>query len=145
MRYWLDKGVDGFRMDVINFISKDTSFPQGDRKGGLEYGDGSKYYMNGPRIHEFLKEMNKEALSQYNTITVGEMPGVTVDEGKLYTGENRNELNMVFHFEHVGLGDGKFGKWDPKEWKLTELKTDFYKVAKGTGKGGLEQSLLEQS
>lgn len=136
MRYWLDKGVDGFRMDVVNFISKDTSYPQGEVKSGLKYGDGSKYYMNGPRIHEFLQEMNKKALSQYDTITVGEMPGVTVDEGKLYTGENRNELNMVFHFEHVGLGDGKYGKWDPKEWKLTELKGIFTHWQKGLEKDG---------
>lgn len=131
MRYWLDKGVDGFRMDVVNFISKDTSYPQGEVREGMKYGDGSKYFMNGPRIHEFLHEMNKEALSQFDTITVGEMPGVSVEEGKLYTGEQRKELNMVFHFEHVGLGDGKYGKWDPKEWKLTDLKKIFTKWQKG--------------
>ncbi|KAA0546310.1 alpha-glucosidase [Bacillus sp. BGMRC 2118] len=130
MRYWLDKGVDGFRMDVVNFISKDTSYPQGEVKEGLPYGDGGKYYMNGPRIHEFLHEMNREALSHYDTITVGEMPGVSVEQGKLYTGEDRHELNMVFHFEHVGLGDGKFGKWDPNEWKLTDLKKIFTKWQK---------------
>ncbi|RFU68988.1 alpha-glucosidase [Peribacillus saganii] len=131
MRFWLDKGIDGFRMDVINFISKDTRYPQGDVVEGLKYGKGSKYFRNGPRIHEFLKEMNKEALSNYDTITVGEMPGVSVEQGKLYTGESRRELNMVFHFEHVGLGDGKFGKWDPKAWKLTELKEIFTKWQKG--------------
>ncbi|WP_026695102.1 glycoside hydrolase family 13 protein [Peribacillus kribbensis] len=131
MRFWLDKGIDGFRMDVINFISKDTSYPQGEIHDGHKYGDGGKYYMNGPRIHEFLQEMNKEALSRYDTITVGEMPGVTVEQGKLYTGEDRNELNMVFHFEHVGLGDGNFGKWDPNPWKLTDLKKIFTKWQKG--------------
>ncbi|PLS17672.1 glucohydrolase [Bacillus sp. M6-12] len=136
MRFWLEKGIDGFRMDVINFISKDTSYPQGKVTEGLKYGNGSKYFRNGPRIHEFLREMNKEALSNYDTITVGEMPGVTVEEGKLYTGENRNELNMVFHFEHVGLGDGKFGKWDPNPWKLTELKEIFTKWQKGLEKDG---------
>ncbi|WP_409304227.1 glycoside hydrolase family 13 protein [Peribacillus sp. SCS-155] len=130
MRYWLDKGIDGFRMDVINFISKDTSYPQGEIRDGHNYGNGSKYYMNGPRIHEFLQEMNKEALSPYETITVGEMPGVNVEQGKLYTGENRNELNMVFHFEHVGLGDGNYGKWDPNPWKLTDLKKIFTKWQK---------------
>lgn len=131
MRFWLDKGIDGFRMDVINFISKDTNYPQGDVREGLPYGNGGKYYTNGPRIHEFLHEMNREALCQYDTITVGEMPGVTVEEGKLYTGETRDELNMVFHFEHVGLGDGKFGKWDPGEWKLTDLKRIFTKWQQG--------------
>lgn len=136
MRFWLDKGIDGFRMDVINFISKDTSYPQGEVREGHKYGSGSKYYMNGPKIHEFLQEMNKEALSGYDTITVGEMPGVSVEEGKLYTGADRNELNMVFHFEHVGLGDGQFGKWDPREWKLTELKEIFTKWQKGLEKDG---------
>jgi oligo-1,6-glucosidase len=136
MRFWLDKGIDGFRMDVINFISKDTSYPQGEVREGHKYGDGSKYYMNGPKIHEFLQEMNKEALSSYDTITVGEMPGVTVEEGKLYTGTDRKELNMVFHFEHVGLGDGQFGKWDPREWKLTELKEIFTKWQKGLENDG---------
>lgn len=131
MRFWLDKGIDGFRMDVINFISKDTNYPQGDVREGLPYGNGGKYYTNGPRIHEFLHEMNREALCQYDTITVGEMPGITVEEGKLYTGETRDELNMVFHFEHVGLGDGKFGKWDPGEWKLTDLKRIFTKWQQG--------------
>ncbi|CAM3959502.1 glycoside hydrolase family 13 protein [Mesobacillus thioparans] len=136
MRFWLDKGIDGFRMDVINFISKDTSYPQGEVREGHKYGHGSKYYMNGPKIHDFLQEMNKEALSSYDTITVGEMPGVTVEEGKLYTGTDRKELNMVFHFEHVGLGDGQFGKWDPREWKLTQLKEIFTKWQKGLEKDG---------
>ncbi|MCC3645965.1 MAG: glycoside hydrolase family 13 protein [Bacillota bacterium] len=136
MRFWLDKGIDGFRMDVVNFISKDTSYPQGKIREGHKYGDGSEYYMNGPRIHEFLQEMNKEALSPYDTITVGEMPGVTVDEGKLYTGRDRNELNMVFHFEHVGLGDGQYGKWDPRPWKLTDLKEIFNKWQKGLEEDG---------
>jgi oligo-1,6-glucosidase len=136
MRYWLDKGVDGFRMDVINFISKDTDYPEGEVENGLPYGNGSKYYMNGPRIHEFLQEMNREALGGYDTITVGEMPGVSVEQGKLYTGESRKELNMVFHFEHVGIGDGKYGKWDPMEWKLTDLKRIFTKWQKGLENDG---------
>lgn len=136
MIWWLEKGVDGFRMDVVNFISKDTSYPQGETNEVGKYGDGSPYYMNGPRIHEFLQEMNKEVLSKFDTITVGEMPGVNVEQGKLYTGTDRNELNMVFHFEHVGLGDGKFGKWDPKPWKLTELKEIFTKWQNGLEKDG---------
>ncbi|PLT33426.1 alpha-glucosidase [Bacillus sp. V5-8f] len=131
MRFWLDKGIDGFRMDVVNFLSKDTNYPQGEIREGMKYGDGGQYFINGPRIHEFLQEMHKEALSKYDTITVGEMPGVNIEQGRLYTGENRNELNMVFHFEHVGLGDGKFGKWDPNPWKLTDLKRIFTKWQKG--------------
>jgi oligo-1,6-glucosidase len=122
MTWWLDKGIDGFRMDVINFISKDNSYPDGEVHGKNRYGDGSKHFMNGPRIHEFLQEMNKEVLSKYDVFTVGEMPGVDAEQGKLYTGTERNELNMVFQFEHVDVGNGPGGKWTPQPWKLTELK-----------------------
>ncbi|NIK76662.1 oligo-1,6-glucosidase [Paenibacillus castaneae] len=135
MLYWLDKGVDGFRMDVVNFISKDQRFPDGVVTGNL-YGNGSPYYMNGPRIHEFLQEMNHEVLSKYDTITVGEMPGVSAEEGKLYTGGARNELNMVFHFEHVDVGSGRFGKWTPEPWKLTDLKTIFSRWQVGLEEDG---------
>ncbi|GGK36483.1 oligo-1,6-glucosidase [Caldalkalibacillus thermarum] len=127
MKWWLDKGVDGFRMDVINLISKDQNFPDGVVPEGHEYGDGSPFYMNGPRIHEFLQEMNREVLSKYDIITVGEMPGVDTEQAKLYTAEHRRELQMVFHFEHVSLGDGQYGKWSPGEWKLTDLKRIFSK------------------
>lgn len=130
MKFWLNKGVDGFRMDVVNFISKDQRFPEGN-KGSGEYTDGSPYFMNGPRIHEYLNKMNKEVLSHYDTITVGEMPGVKIEEAKKYTGEHRNELNMVFHFEHVNLGDGKYGKWTPEPWRLTDLKKIFTEWQKG--------------
>jgi oligo-1,6-glucosidase len=122
MTWWLDKGIDGFRMDVINFISKDPDFPDGPLAKGEQYGDGSQYFMNGPRIHEFLQEMNKEVLSKYDVMTVGEMPGVDAEEGILYTGAYRNELNMVFQFEHVDVGNGPHGKWTPRAWNLTELK-----------------------
>ncbi len=122
MKWWLDKGIDGFRMDVINFISKDCSFPEGLKAEG-KYTDGSRYFMNGPRIHEFLQEMNKEVLSNYDMMTVGEMPGVNAEQGILYTAEERAELNMVFQFEHVDIGNGPKGKWSPRPWKLTELKS----------------------
>ena len=124
MRFWLDKGVSGFRMDVINMISKDLTFPDGKvLKTG--YGDGSPYYFNGPKVHEYLKEMHQAALTGYQTITVGEMPNVSVEQAKKYTGKDRKELDMVFHFEHVGLGDGELGKWSPETWSLVELKKIF--------------------
>lgn len=135
MTYWLDKGVDGFRMDVVNFISKDQRFLDGELNGNA-YGNGSPYYANGPRIHEFMQEMNREVLSQYDTITVGEMPGVSAEEAKLYTGSDRNELNMVFHFEHVDVGNGRFGKWTPGTWKLTDLKTIFSRWQVGLEEAG---------
>jgi oligo-1,6-glucosidase len=122
MTFWLDKGIDGFRMDVINMISKDQRYLDGPVAEGKKYGDGSHYFLNGPRIHEFLQEMNREVLSKYDIITVGETPGVTTEDAKLYTGFDRHELNMVFQFEHVGVGDGPEGKWSNMPWKLTELK-----------------------
>lgn len=122
MTWWLDKGIDGFRMDVVNFISKDQRFPDGEPVEGKKYVSGHQYFMNGPRVHEFLQEMNKKVLAHYDIMTVGEMPGVTPDEGLLYTGEDRNELNMVFHFEHMDLGSGAGGKWDIQPWSLVELK-----------------------
>ncbi|WP_404432660.1 alpha-glucosidase [Sutcliffiella horikoshii] len=122
MKWWLDKGVDGFRMDVINFISKIDNLPDGEIKPGKKYASGSKFYRNGPKIHDYLKEMNEKVLSQYDVMTVGEMPGVTPDQAKDYTGEERNELNMVFQFEHMGLDNGMNGKWDLQELDLLDLK-----------------------
>ncbi|WP_321993802.1 alpha-glucosidase, partial [Clostridium butyricum] len=130
MKWWLDKGVDGFRMDVINFISKDQNFPNG------ENGDFGPYAMNGPRIHEFLKEMREVVLKEKDLITVGEMPGVTVEQGNLYTGKDRDELNMVFQFEHMDIGNGEFGKWHKNSFKLTELKRIMTKWQKGLENNG---------
>lgn len=122
MRYWLDKGIDGFRMDVINFISKDQSFPVGEVEGENLYSSFAPYSINGPRVHEYLKEMNKDVLSKYDIMTVGETPGVTPEDAIKYVGSDRNELNMVFQFEHVSLGDGPEGKWSNLPVSLPELK-----------------------
>ncbi len=122
MTWWLDKGIDGFRMDVINFISKVPKLPDAPDPEGKGYVSGADFFMNGPRIHEFLQEMNREVLHRYDIMTVGEMPGVTPEEARLYTGEARNELNMVFQFEHMDLDSGPGGKWDVKPMKLTDLK-----------------------
>lgn len=121
MSWWLNKGVDGFRMDVISLISKPSQFPGGAGK------DLSPYCINGPHIHEYLQEMNREVLSHYPIMTVGECPGVTVDEAKKYAGFQRHELNMVFQFEHTGLTDGAFGKWTDKKPYLPDLKKVFYR------------------
>jgi oligo-1,6-glucosidase len=131
MKFWLDKGIDGFRMDVINFISKVPGLPDAPNPEGKKYVSGSQFFMNGPRIHEFLQEMNREVLSKYDIMTVGEMPGVTIEEAKLYTGEDRNELNMVFQFEHMSLDSGPNGKWDLRPWRLKDLKENFTKWQKG--------------
>lgn len=135
MNYWLDKGVNGFRMDVVNFISKDQDLLDG-QVNETGYGDGGPHFINGPRIHEFLHEMNQEVLQGHDTITVGEMPNVGIEEAKRYTGFEREELNMVFHFEHVDVGNGHLGKWTPQPWKLTELKSIFTKWQEGLEENG---------
>jgi oligo-1,6-glucosidase len=122
MRWWLDRGVDGFRMDVINMISKDPSLPDGHaQRGGL--GDGSPHFLNGPRIHEFLQEMHGAVFVAHGgeLLNVGETPGVTVEEARLYTDPARGEIDMVFQFEHVQLDQGD-SKWDVHPLDLLDLK-----------------------
>lgn len=136
MTFWLEKGIDGFRMDVINMISKVPGLPDGVLHEGRNYAPGGDYYMNGPRMHEFLQEMNKEVLSKYDIMTVGEMPGVDPHQAQLYTGSERNELNMVFQFEHMDLDSGPTGKWDLRPWTLHDLKQTFTKWQKGLEENG---------
>ena len=123
MRFWLDKGVDGFRMDVIPFISKRLDWPDIDLS---DFGKAIvEVYANGPRLHEYLQEMNRKALAPYDVMTVGEAPGVTPELANLYVGEGRGELNMIFHFGHMFLDWGPRGKFDPKPWDLNEFKNVF--------------------
>ena len=121
MTFWCEKGIDGFRMDVISMISKDQAFPDGKMNNSL-YGDFGPYCVHGPRIHEFLQEMNREVLSRYDIMTVGETSGVTIEEAQKYAGESRNELNMVFQFEHVDNGSGDYGKWTTEKYDFKEFK-----------------------
>lgn len=121
MTWWCDKGIDGFRMDVISLISKVPGLPDGP-VGKSGYGDFSPYCANGPRVHEFLQEMNREVLSKYDLITVGECSGVTIEEAKKYASSSGKELNMVFQFEHMDLDGGESFKWNHKKIKLSELK-----------------------
>lgn len=130
MKWWLDKGIDGFRMDVISMISKTPEMPDGEIKTGL-YGDPFPYCVHGPHVHDYLKEMNQKVLSKYDIMTVGETAGVTVEEAKKYAGYDRSELNMVFHFEHMELTNGEHGKWSNKRFKLTDLKEVMDRWQKG--------------
>ncbi|CAI3793607.1 glycoside hydrolase family 13 protein [Pseudarthrobacter sp. MM222] len=138
MNWWLDRGIDGFRMDVINFISKDTALPDGPVADGKLYGDGSPFYINGPRIHEFLQEMHREVFTGRTgqVLTVGEMPGVTVEEAVLFTDPARAEVDMVFQFEHVALDQENGNKWRPKKLKLTELKRTLGRWQEGLAERG---------
>lgn len=121
MTFWCEKGIDGFRMDVISMISKDQTFPDGEMNNSL-YGDFGPYCVHGPRVHEFLQEMNREVLSRYDIMTVGETSGVTIEEAQKYAGEAGKELNMVFQFEHVDNGSGDYGKWTTEKYDFKEFK-----------------------
>ena len=119
MTWWCDKGIDGFRMDVISMISKTEEMPDGEVKD--LYGNPNPYCVNGPKVHAYLQEMNEKVLSKYDIMTVGETPAVTTELAKQYAGEDTHELNMVFQFEHVE-GDGKYGKWTDEKVPLIRLK-----------------------
>jgi len=123
MRWWLDRGVDGFRMDVINLISKVLPLADGAPIPGTALGDGTPLVMSGPRIHEFLQEMHRDVFAgrEGAYLTVGEMPGATVEQARLFTDPARAEVDMIFQFEHVGLDQGA-GKFDIRPLRLSALK-----------------------
>jgi oligo-1,6-glucosidase len=130
MTWWLDKGIDGFRMDVISLISKVPELRDGDTHGGL-YGDLAPYCIHGPHVHDYLKEMNQKVLSKYDIMTVGEATGVDLEQAGKYAGYESGELNTVFQFEHMDLTNGEYGKWSNKLFSLVELKKVFDKWQKG--------------
>ncbi|MEY4760145.1 MAG: hypothetical protein RLZZ200_1, partial [Pseudomonadota bacterium] len=126
MRYWFEKGVDGFRMDVIPFISKDTTFPP----LPAEYrGDFVSYYAKGPHLHDYLQEMNREVLGRYPVMSVAEGAGVTSADANKFVDADRNELNMLYHFEGVSLGylPNSHKVPDPAGWRLTDFKKIYSK------------------
>lgn len=122
MRFWFEKGVDGFRMDVISLISKDQSFPDGPVIQNKAFGSYYAGCANGPRVHEFLQEMHEHVLSKYDIMTVGETPHTSCDEAILFTKADRHELDMVFHFDHMHLDYDENGKYSLNRVPLVELK-----------------------
>jgi oligo-1,6-glucosidase len=137
MRWWLDRGVDGFRMDVINFISKVTDLPDGVVSPGELHGDGTPFVFSGPRIHEFLQEMHEQVFAGRDKVllTVGEMPGVTVEDAALFTDPARGEVDMVFQFEHMGVDRGH-DKWDIQPFALPLLKASLGRWQRGLAARG---------
>ncbi|EST11207.1 glycoside hydrolase family 13 protein [Sporolactobacillus laevolacticus] len=124
MQFWIDKGVDGWRMDVIAEISKYTDFPDYEPQSGKEFIVGSMH-RNGPRLHEFIQEMNRAVLAPNDCMTVGEAPGSNAEIAKLFTNPKRQELNMIFTFEHVELDrvpGSPNRKWALRPFIFTELK-----------------------
>ena len=122
MRWWLDKGVDGFRMDAINFISKVPGLPSVGSKLPDADRSGMQYYINGPRIHEFLKEMRTEVLEGHDILTVGETFGVSPELACRYTGGDPPEIDMLFHFELMKLDQKTSDRFRYTPWKLREMK-----------------------
>ncbi len=120
MEFWFKKGVDGFRLDVINLISKDQDFPDDD--GSVPPGDGRKFYTDGPRVHEFMREMNDKVFSKYDSMTVGEMSSTTIDHCIKYSNPEREELSMTFNFHHLKVDYPNGEKWALADFNFTALK-----------------------
>lgn len=121
MKYWLDLGIDGFRMDVINLLAKIDGFPDSENPQKIDY------LGNNPGIHEYLQEMNEKVLRDYNIMTVGEIPFVTPEDGLKYVGEDRNELDTLFHFE---VADD-MPTWDMIQYK--QIQKRWYEGLWGNG------------
>jgi oligo-1,6-glucosidase len=137
MRWWLDRGVDGFRMDVVNFLSKVDGLPDAPPVAGERYVSALEMFADGPHIHEYLAEMHREVFAGRDGayLTVGEMPGVTVDEAVLYTDPDRGEVDMVFQFEHVGVDHGAT-KWDVLPLDRVALKQSLHRWQLGLAERG---------
>lgn len=120
MRFWLDKGVTGFRLDVINLISKDQQFLNDD--GSTATSDGRKYYTDGPRVHEYLQEMNRNVFEGKDVLTVGEMSSTTIDNCIKYSNPDRNELSMTFSFHHLKVDYPNGDKWTKADFDFIKLK-----------------------
>ncbi|MBC5636951.1 alpha,alpha-phosphotrehalase [Ornithinibacillus sp. BX22] len=130
IHYWADKGIDGFRLDVINLISKNQDFPNDPS------GDGRKFYTDGPRIHEYLHVLNKEAFSPYNMMTVGEMSSTTLENCVLYTKPERQELDMTFQFHHLKVDYPNGEKWTKAPFDFLSLKKILSDWQVGMHEGG---------
>ncbi|WP_018781940.1 alpha,alpha-phosphotrehalase [Bacillus sp. 95MFCvi2.1] len=120
MRFWLEKGVRGFRLDVINLISKEQHFL--DDEGTSATSDGRKYYTDGPRVHEYLQEMNREVFEGKDVITVGEMSSTTIENCVKYSNPERKELSMTFSFHHLKVDYPNGDKWTEADFDFLKLK-----------------------
>lgn len=130
MRFWAEKGIDGFRLDVINLISKNQDFPDDD------IGDGRRFYTDGPRIHEFLHEMNRNVFSKYDMLTVGEMSSTNLESCIKYTNPEREELSMTFQFHHLKVDYPNGEKWTKAPFDFIELKQILSEWQVGMHEGG---------
>lgn len=134
LTFWADKGVSGFRMDVINLISKDPAFPNDD--GSVPPGDGRKFYTDGPRVHEYIKELNEKVFRPYHLVTVGEMSSTTLEHCIRYSNPKENEFSMTFSFHHLKVDYPNGQKWELKPYDFEELKQVLSDWQVGMQQGG---------
>ncbi|MDA9773469.1 alpha-glucosidase [Saprospiraceae bacterium] len=134
LKFWCDKGIDGFRMDVIPLISKRLDFSDTTLDSFNEV--VAQVYSNGPKVHEYIHAMYERVLKHYDVMTVGEGPGITKDVGLKYVGHDRGELNMIFHLDHMFLGHGPRGKFDPVEYNWQDIKELFLEWDEAMGDSG---------
>ncbi len=134
LRFWLDKGINGFRMDVIPCISKDLDFPDTDIDDFNRV--IAEVYANGPKVHTYLNELYESVIQEYDVMTVGEGPGISTAVCLDYVGHDRGELDMIFHLEHMFLGHGPLGKFDPIPFSWEDIKVIFRRWDKAVGDSG---------
>ena len=140
VKFYLDMGVDGFRCDVINLISKDQRFKNGTNPIILV---GKKYFINGPKLHDYLQELYQDVLSHYDCMTVGEAVFTTLNDVKLLTGEERKELSMVFNFEHTNVDNYLGVKWLMRKFSLVRFKKIIDKYQYGLANVGWNSLFYE--
>ena len=134
LNFWLEKGIDGFRMDVIPLISKRNDFPDTSQISFPKVIE--EVYSNGPKVHDYIKEMVASSIANYDVMTVGEGPGISKEVALDYVGKNRGELNMIFHLDHMYLGQGMEGKYTPVPYNLQDVKRIFNEWNEAIGSEG---------
>jgi oligo-1,6-glucosidase/alpha-glucosidase len=137
--WWLEKGIDGFRMDVINLLSKPDSLPDGDPAADWT---GAQQFVQGPDLVEYLRELHDRTFANYDAVTIGETPGVTVEQARRLAGED-GPLDMVFGFDHVQIDFGERGRWDVGDWSLSDLTDVLARWQRGLGDDGWNTLFFE--